>query len=482
MLQPCEFPRICGPWRIRNDGANSVIYRCATDALSFKICTPVEASVVPFLDGAYPYNEIRSAWSDAVSQSATRGVQDMDLPSIFDRTLSALIADAKLVTSDGDPSPSYGQERHKLFPNFHGYRYPAPRLERPIAVNIAITNRCVCDCIYCYAERRCVPEMKFARLVSLFDELSANEVYLVDIVGGDLFTHRDALRIMEEMVKRDFVFFVSTKSWISRQQADHLRELGIGIPDPVSHLRRDIQVSVDSIDQECAQLLTGNKHYVERATQTITNLVAAGLAPKVKCVLTSHNASAPESLIDHFVGLGVKDFQFVQYGRTYYRHDDALFLSKEQKKRIRKKINDMQDKYPFANIEYQDNKDDTLPRRKTAEQWADRAECSGGRISMLIQPNGDVTLCDQMPHSDQYAVGNVFEDGLLGSWKSKKLEQFIYPDREKFEGTVCYTCRDFDQCHGWQGYCYRDSLFHYGSAFDAPPDCPRQSKKGLREI
>jgi hypothetical protein len=55
----------------------------------------------------------------------------------------------------------------------------------------------------------------------------------------------------------------------------------------------------------------------------------------------------------------------------------------------------------------------------------------------------------------------------------------VYPEREKFAGTVCFDCPEFDECHtekGQKGYCYFDALFHYKSIYDAPPDCPRQNK------
>ena len=101
---------------------------------------------------------------------------------------------------------------------------------------------------------------------------------------------------------------------------------------------------------------------------------------------------------------------------------------------------------------------------------------------MLVQPNGDVTLCDQIPHSENHVVGNAFEEGILGVWNSQRLRHFLYPSREEFEGTVCYACTDFELCHKWQGYCYRDSLFYFQTRFDAPPDCPRQTKTAPRQI
>jgi MoaA/NifB/PqqE/SkfB family radical SAM enzyme len=69
-------------------------------------------------------------------------------------------------------------------------------------------------------------------------------------------------------------------------------------------------------------------------------------------------------------------------------------------------------------------------------------------------------------------------------WKSPRLLDFLYPEREKFEGTVCFDCSQFDECigpEGLRGYCYRDALFYYGSIYDAPPECPWQNKPTPRK-
>jgi radical SAM protein with 4Fe4S-binding SPASM domain len=101
---------------------------------------------------------------------------------------------------------------------------------------------------------------------------------------------------------------------------------------------------------------------------------------------------------------------------------------------------------------------------------------------MLVKGNGDVTLCDQIPHIPGHVVGNVFKQGLLDVWGSQALTDFLHPPKNRFEKTACYNCPEFDNCHTGKGYCYRDSLFAYGSLYDAPPNCPAQQKAHPRTI
>ncbi len=479
MLAPEAKPRIPSPWRIRNDTVHTLVYRCATDQLSFKVCSPIEASIVPFLGGEFTREQILEAWGTAVRQA---GLVDRPLSPLFDGAYNAL-SEAGLVGTEGAASPSFrDDDGGRLFPNFGAYRRSPRRLQRPIAVNVAMTNRCTCDCVYCYAERRKVGDASLEQLRALFDELAANEVFVVDVVGGDLFTRNDALAILEEMVQREFVFFLSTKSHLSRRQAQRLRELGIGVPDSPPHLRRIVQVSVDAVDRAMASRLTRSAQFAERTADTVVNLVSAGLAPRVKCVLTGLNHAVAGELVERFAGLGVKAFQLVQYGRSHYRHRDELFLSREQKLQVREAVERLRCSHPELSIEYQDVDGDGPMARKTPEEWQARALCSGGRISMLVQPNGDVTLCDQVPHAAPFVVGNVFRESMMDVWRSPRLESFLYPERQRFAEAPCATCPDFDRCHDDYGYCYRDALFHYGSPYDAPPDCPRQHKPPLRAV
>lgn len=472
-------PHVNTPWRIRNDEKSIVVYKCVTDTLTHKVLTPLEATLIPFLDGTFTLGDIEEAWSDALAIPDTKKGAHSGL---FQNTLHGLVSHAGIVTFEGEPSPSFREANQHLIPDFSSYQYPLQRLARPISVNMAITNQCRCDCLYCYAERRACDEAGFERLRDLFCDLADNEIFMVDITGGDIFTRKDALKILTEMVKREFVFFLSTKSYLSKETACKLKELGIGIPDPPPHLRRDIQVSIDSPDTIIAKMLTRSSRYVENATETIKNLVAAGLTPRVKCVLTSYNYDAPAELVRLFADLGVTNFQFVQYGRSYYRHDDALFLTHEQKLYIKEIIERLRYQYPSVSITAQDDTGVGSQKKKSVEDWDRRSICSGGRVSMLIQPNGDVTLCDQIPHADSHVVGNVFEEGIADVWNSRRLNNFLYPSKKQFNGTVCYTCPEFDHCHKWQGYCYRDSLFYFGTLLDAPPDCPRQTKTAPRQI
>lgn len=472
--------RVASPWRLRNDNSYVVAYQCHTDGLHYRVLSPYEAAVVPFLDGEFGEEEIWRIWRDIFESS---GLEDCVLRRLFDEQLARLRQDG-IVTERGCTSPSLGEDRSSLLPDFTTYKIPGHRLKRPLAVTVTLTNYCRTDCIYCFAERKIDSEFGFDDWVRVFDELKGNEIYIVDISGGDLFARKDAIALLTEMVARDFVFFLSTKCPIDRATAASLAELEIGRPSILPHLKRELQFSVDSSDPVIADRLVGRSNYLRRAIQSIENCVAEGLKPRVKCVLTSLNPDAAEGIVKLFEPLGVHDFQFVQYGRTHYRHNDELFLSGEQKLRLHDQVESIRTRHPSIKITMQDDRTMGEARQADWQNWNARAICSGGRTQMVVKPNGDVTLCDQVPQNEDFIIANIRKSGVIGAWDSKGVDRFLAPPRESFNGNPCFDCVNFDQCHSVEGlgYCFRDSLFAYRNMLEPPPGCPRQASIGLRQI
>ena len=471
-------PRVVSPWRIRNDNANMIVYKCVTSNITYKVLSPLETLVVPFLNGNNTIGEICKYWLDIHNAKESK-IQE--LTKLFNQTMDSLVK-SEFVEEQGDISPSYTDNKKTWVPDFGNYNYPSLRLEKPISVNIEMTNHCVTDCRYCYAERLLCDELNFEQLKKLFQELSENEIYIVEIGGADFFSRPDSISILAEMVKRDFVFFISTKCFISEEKAESLASLGIGTQNVHPHLKRIFQISIDSADNEIASFLVRRKDYLKSTVSSVENCIKAGLIPRIKCVLTSFNADAPRRLVEKFSGMGITEFQFVQYGRSNFRHDESLFLSLENKLRFIETAALLRKEYPEISFTFQEDKNTGGAIKRSKEQWESRSICSGGRASLLLKPNGDVILCEQIPHRPVYVMGNLVEQSLNEVWHSKKMLDFLYAPRELFKNTACEKCPDFEKCHYEKGYCYRDALFNYNTIYEAPSDCPFQSRAGIRQI
>ncbi len=474
-------PILLSPWRLRNDSRYVVVYKCLTSEMSYRVLSAQEAVLAMFLNGELTGDELRELWNRVVFPVRGDKKAKPDRPD-FDKTFASLNKMPGLIGYDGPISPSLSDDRTRLIPDFSSYEISQERLLKPLSVSISFTERCQADCRYCYAERPPLQDMDLNKIGELLDELVQNEIFIADIVGGDLLSRPDAVEILRRLVQRDLVFFLSTKCYISKELASQLAECGIYRKDSPPHLQQMLQLSIDSADSQIASYLVRIPYYLERTVESVKNLVQVGISPKIKCVLSAFNCFEPRKMVKLFSDLGVVNFQFVQYGRSHYRHNDDLFLSLEDKTRLAQEFQEIRAEFPGLNIMYQNDSTVQTESDTTWEDWHNRAACSAGRVSMQVKTNGDVTLCDQLPHIPEHVVGNVFEQGILGVWKSQKLSDFLYPPRSRFKQTVCYDCPEFEICHHGKGYCFRDSLFIYGSLFDAPPRCPLQKKSYLRQI
>jgi radical SAM protein with 4Fe4S-binding SPASM domain len=111
-------------------------------------------------------------------------------------------------------------------------------------------------------------------------------------------------------------------------------------------------------------------------------------------------------------------------------------------------------------------------QKERAERWESRASCSAGRTTLGIAPDGSAVLCEQIPLDAKYFVGDLKRQSIMEVWNSPELLGFIYSAREKFDGTPCHVCTDFNNCIHETGHCFRDALFAYGRIHHPPPNCP----------
>lgn len=480
-----DSPHLAKDQILRNDGEYVIAYETISKN-SYRILPFNIALILPLFDGTNNLSDIKKFSYEIFSEISKKCPlekiegNNTKLSEIVDQTITAIV-NLDILELEGEKSPSLNNPE-KLVPDIYKYRFPVVRLSRPLSVSISFTDRCQFDCIYCYAERKKCEERELSQWIKIFDELQENEIFHVDIGGTDIFSRSDALNILSAMVDRDFAFMLSTKSAIDEKTAKSLAAMQIGIRDIPEHLIRHVQLSIDSVDASTAGYMVKRKDHYEKTIQSVKNLVNEGIFPKIKCVLTPLNYLEIPSIINEFSNLGVQDFQFVQYSRSRYRHNDNLFLSIKHKEFICNFAESVHQNYPNLNINIETKLYMGGSRNFSLNKWINRRVCSGGRSNMIIQPNGDVTLCEQIPHEEEFIVGNVFDEGIMGVWNSKKIIEFIYPPREKFKNSVCYECLEFEDCHRIKGYCIRDTLSSYGTIYDAQPECPCQTKMPIREI
>jgi radical SAM protein with 4Fe4S-binding SPASM domain len=372
----------------------------------------------------------------------------------------------------------------------------------PLTLNLMFSNACETNCVYCYAHRRVVPlskQLSTERWIGIFHEAHSLGIEQVSLSGGDPLFRKDSLTLLAELIKLKMLFLLSTKCHVTREKADRLVDIGMTMP--VNQYTREIQLSMDGPDEKTADVLAGSPGYFQRAIDSVRNLVGRGFNLRVKAVVTPLNTPRVYEWIKLLTDLGVSQLSVAAYNKTFHRHDDGLFLSKEDRTSIAEQCRRANADFPgidlrMSGLESASAQEVPTVPTKTyrveiaagpgnrtkdkAEQWKNRSHCSGGRSSMTITPDGKVVLCDTIPQEGIFVVGDVTDQSIMDVWNSEELLNLAYPPRDKFAGSACYDCSDFTECQSKAGYCFRDTFFNYGSAFGPPPKCPLAPDDGMR--
>jgi radical SAM protein with 4Fe4S-binding SPASM domain len=350
------------------------------------------------------------------------------------------------------------------------------RLSVPISLLFMPTNKCEVNCIYCYSQRRPVPQhdyLPLERWLEIIDEAAVSGIDIINFTGGDPLTYSGIETLFKRMIERGIKFLVPTKTFVSEERAAIFADMGM----------RDmavIQVSIDGISSDVDKMLE-SPGYVGRAFSSIKNLVEKGLYVRTNTVCTPINLYEIPELVRKLRVLGVKRANITNYARSYFRHKDALFLNPEQIEWVQEKINKLKTELGWPELRCNMGVRDfsVMPGEDKLRGWKKRSHCSGGKSAMVITADGKVILCEQMPQEGRFIVGNVREQPIAEIWNSPAVKSFVKPPRESFGNTACRDCSEFDECHDTYGRCFRDAFFTYGSLYSPSPNCPH-APKGIR--
>jgi radical SAM protein with 4Fe4S-binding SPASM domain len=434
-------PRFISFWRLGDDGS-------AYDVIHIH---PSAAVMVSLFDGQRTVGQVVEALSYAIGVSKEQARQ-----SIID--FIARHSDALI------PGDSIAQAARRRY-DPRSFVIPsadvdlsARRPGAPLSLVYSVTNDCVADCIYCYAERqrhgKGGPPLALPRVLEIVEEIAELQVPSVLVSGGDPFLHPHIVGILAAMIRRGIHVPISTKGELSEQLIGGLAEVGLN----------RLQVSIDTTNEPTHRMLTRRPGLLGKTLATVKRAKAAGFRVLVNVVLTNQNVSELRQTVEALVPLGITSISFTEYTPSLYRHSDGLLVSPSQRTEVDETVQELQTRYPEIPIE---------SRREQDLPFEERAICTGGLHQLAFYPDGKVVLCDQAPSIGPCVIGDLSQQSLKEIWDSERLALFLHPDRSRFRGTPCETCEDFDECHTGRGRCFIKALKAYGRAFAPTPECPR---------
>ena len=468
-----KVPVIAPQWHIRINAGAGLAYIFSNDDYMYAFLSANEMVALAFCDGITRLGEVRTLVSEALSVpsgDARRIIQG--LTENYNGREPVLIP----LQAPGTEFTRINAARvlHELSIR-PSKASKTIRLDVPLTLLFMPTYRCRTDCVYCYSPRPEIArkdEMPPQRWCEIIEEAGSLGIDRVTFSGGDPLMYPGISELLEVCARYRMCYILPTKTPVRPKRARTLAR--------VLSAHGEIQISVDSFDPDVAAYMTKTPGYADQARQSIRNLRNAGVSVTTNTVVTPHNLATVSDLIRELRNLGVHKANITNYNRSGYRHDDGLMLSVGQVTQLNESVARIREALGWEQLSCNaEVRDFSVPGANTEEAWVHRANCSGGFSAMCILPDGDVTLCEQVPNEPAFVVGSVRQQSLMEVWNSKRLLEFISPDRSRFRGTACAQCEEFDVCHTQTGRCFKDSYLSFGKIFAPSPNCPK-APRGLR--
>jgi pyrroloquinoline quinone biosynthesis protein E len=302
-----------------------------------------------------------------------------------------------------------------------------------------LTNKCNFRCIYCYnssgnARENELSTEEWLDLIKQADEIGVKKV---SISGGEPFCHPGALDIIKELKKRKILIELATNG-------------GVEYPPEIFELMSNekVQISLDTADSSVFTELCSVNGF-ETVRKNIKLFVDKKAFVTIKACMTNKNYKGIPDLYDLLFEIGVNNIGLAAYvNGVNGRGGDSLLLSENN-------ISELID--IFNTIEQYES---TIMYQAIPESvWKKKEDitmCGALFQAMIVQPNGDVTGCEQMAKIDELNFGNIRNNTIMEIWLGKKADEFHYRKSHPSD-PHCRECIIFDEC---QTGCFADKYYH----------------------
>lgn len=332
--------------------------------------------------------------------------------------------------------------------------------ERPLKVQLDVTNKCNLDCLYCYnksndflIKNELSDDKLFIISKKIVDEL--NPVVL-SLSGGEPLLKKELLyKIIKYATKANIeVWLTSNLLLLDKKTADKLKKSGL----------KKIFTNIDSVNFKIHDQLRGkigafdtllsNIIYVKDVfgTENIT----------ITSVITKYNYKDTESLVDLMHDLGLtrlKLLDFIPINKTSI----GDVLSKKQWEEFYNIYKTSKRKGKLFNIVI-------TPCHALLFMGPEYKKmkfpfCVAGRFNLVVLTTGEVVPCNHLKFKE-FLCGDAINDSLLDIWQNSPiLERFRY-DLKNYE--TCSGCPRYTKCAGG---CKAMSYAFNNMAFNKDPYC-----------
>lgn len=348
----------------------------------------------------------------------------------------------------------------------------------PLQLNLMLTNKCVTDCLYCYADKQHQIENPLSadKWISIIEEADRFGCLSIDIAGGEVFLFPGIEKILQCLYRHGYDPYLSTKIPLGEERILKLKESGL----------KELQLSIDAWDSQTLQkLLHVNANYFEQLKRSMKLLEKHGIHVKVKSVITRFNdslQSIEKLLLNLTTFSNIEEISLAPAEFSIYKKMDGFLQYKTtlaQWERIKALKNEFLEKHPDSCIiDCQiptSGNDFNDPAEEKKKKFKKRSRCTGNIIGLYILADGKVGICEELYWDPRFIVGDLRSQSILEVWNSPKALSLYNLSQNKFrKESACHNCYEFNRCHQQSGVCWKYVIEAYGAEnWDYPdPRCP----------
>ena len=320
--------------------------------------------------------------------------------------------------------------------------YSAAGISAPTTVFWEVTGRCNSQCRHCFNNTRHTGEgdLEYGQAEKLADSLYRAGIFRVKITGGEPFCREDIFHILDLLEARNINFIIYTNGWlINKTFAAQL-----GKYQNLLYVR----VSIDG-NKITNDAIRGAGAF-GAAMRALRILSDENVRCELNYTIAKNNYMQISEVSKELLSRGIKckmNLGLVKISGNAMENQELCFLNPDglevALRDIKRQIREC------ANIK----KFQLLPDiyyKLFGKQFG----CPAGRLTITINNRGDIYPCGLLSGIDEYACGNILEDGLMKAWNGDVMARFrsLEPCQE------CKSCRVFG--NGCTGGC-RGNAFHY---------------------
>lgn len=267
----------------------------------------------------------------------------------------------------------------------------------PAHAQIAITNACPQNCVYCYNKKRTGTPLTTDEILKTVQELKAMGVFWLGLTGGEPLLNKDIVKIVESAADSCAVKLFTTGCTLTEELARDLKKAGLF----------SVAVSLDSSRPDEHDQIRNYKGAYAEAVRAIDIFKSTGLHVSVSAVISKNmiNSGQTEDFLVFLEGLGIHEAWLSEMKPSVDEHwsGEHVITAGERDSLIR--LQDRRNKQGKMTVNY-------LGSFESKEHFG----CNAGFKMIYVDAFGEVSPCVFIPMT----FGNIREKRVSEIWKEMR--------------------------------------------------------------